>query len=183
MEEQNKLTPCWLMPLLQAKFYSLCESHASKNTFFCLDCSGLILCEGCLKSNKHMSHQILQVYKTSHQVAIKVDDIRNLIDASSIQSYINNDCKVVYVNQRGQTEQRPNNSNSIPKCETCGWQLLPATTSKFCSIECMINIEGNFRRQPNKIKCERMSFKPVNQSPYSYRRRSRKGIPRRSPLF
>ncbi|XVF17793.1 hypothetical protein REPUB_Repub10bG0154500 [Reevesia pubescens] len=120
MEEHKKLKPCWLMPLLEAKFYSLFESHDSKNTFFCLDCMGLVHCEGCLKAKEHPGHKILQVYKASHQVTIKIDDIHKLMDISSIQPYINNDSKVVYINQRRQKDQLPNNSNSIQKCETCG---------------------------------------------------------------
>ncbi|EOX91248.1 Uncharacterized protein TCM_000496 [Theobroma cacao] len=178
MEEEHKLKPCWLMPLLQAKFYSLCESHDSKNTFFCLDCMGLVLCEGCLKGKKHPHHQILQVYKASHQVAIKIGDLRKLYDISDIQPYINNDSKVVFINKRRKTEQ-PYYFNSIAKCETCGWQLLPGTTSMYCSIECKSKDKENWKKEPKKIKYESIS----NQSLHSYRKRSRKGIPRRSPLF
>ncbi|GMI65984.1 ABA-INDUCED expression 1 [Hibiscus trionum] len=160
MEEQIKLKPNWLMPLVD----SPCETHASKYVFFCLDCMGSVLCEECLRSKEHPSHQILQVYKASHQVVIKTNGLHKLMDISCIQPYINNDTKVLYINQRRQKDAQP---NSIIKCQTCGWQLLPGAASRFCSIECKINDEGI----------------QIEKTPHSYRRKSRKGVPRRSPFF
>ncbi|XVF59539.1 hypothetical protein PTKIN_Ptkin07bG0284200 [Pterospermum kingtungense] len=140
MGEQKKLKSCCcLMPLLEAQFYSICDSHGSKYTFFCLDCTGLLLCERCLRAKQHQpTHQIVQVFKASHQVAIKISDLQKLVDISSIQPYINNDSRVVYIRKRRQKHELPNTSNTVPKCGTCGWQLLPGTISKFCSIQCKV---------------------------------------------
>ncbi|KAK8686018.1 hypothetical protein V6N13_125046 [Hibiscus sabdariffa] len=103
---------------------------------------------------------------------MKTNGLQKLMDISCMQPYINNDTKVVYINQRRQKDGQPNkssnsNSTSMKKCQTCGWQLLPGTASRFCSIQCKVNDEGI----------------QVEQNPHSYRKKSRKGIPIRSPFF
>ncbi|KAB2004539.1 hypothetical protein ES319_D11G205700v1 [Gossypium barbadense] len=58
MEEQNKVESSGVLPSLEAKLFSLCETHASKYTSSCLDCTG----EGCLESKEHHpSHQTLHM--------------------------------------------------------------------------------------------------------------------------
>ncbi|KAL4362441.1 hypothetical protein GQ457_04G018020 [Hibiscus cannabinus] len=107
------------------------------------------------QTQTHASKSVWEECLKSHQI---------------LQPYINNDTKVVYINQRRQKDGQPNKSStstSMKKCETCGWQLLPGTASRFCSIQCKVNDEG--------IQLE--------QNPLSYRKKSRKGIPIRSPFF
>ncbi|KAG4175482.1 hypothetical protein ERO13_A11G187950v2 [Gossypium hirsutum] len=57
MEEQNKVESSGVLPSLEAKLFSLCETHAPKYTS-CLNCTG----EGCVESKEHhLSHQTLHV--------------------------------------------------------------------------------------------------------------------------
>ncbi|GMI70956.1 hypothetical protein like AT4G17900 [Hibiscus trionum] len=180
----------WLKPLLQAEFYRQCECKSSKQcSFFCRDCMGSAFCEDCLyHPHKHVDHhhQSLRVYKSSSRPGLRVHSIKSLMDVSDIQPYTCNSSKLVYINRKGRKEHANHiNCRKGEKCEVCGYEL-QNLTSKFCSIECKVNNETEVKEEtkeedfvPISISTSRL----IHADPNSFRKRSRKGEPQRSPFL
>ncbi|XWS43141.1 hypothetical protein CRYUN_Cryun16bG0077000 [Craigia yunnanensis] len=185
----------WLRPLLQTEFYRLCECKSTKQcSFYCTDCMGSPFCEDCYNHpHKHQGHQSLRVYKSSSRAGIRIGGIKNLLDVSDIQTYICNSAKIVYINRkrRQEHENRINNNNGRmgDKCQVCGYEL-QCSASKFCSIECKVNSEVDVKEETNNEDVDPTSTAhptcqepEIKTKPKSYRKRKRKGIPRRAPFF
>lgn len=64
MENDDVMTPPWLLPMLRANYFVTCsihtESSKSECNLFCLDCSGNAFCSYCLVH--HRDHRVVQVY-------------------------------------------------------------------------------------------------------------------------
>ena len=62
-EEEDYMSPPWLMPMLRGSYFVPCSIHADSNknecNLFCLDCAGTAFCSYCLV--KHKDHRIVQV--------------------------------------------------------------------------------------------------------------------------
>lgn len=62
-EEEDYMSPPWLMPMLRGNYFVPCSIHADSNknecNLFCLDCAGNAFCSYCLV--KHRDHRVVQV--------------------------------------------------------------------------------------------------------------------------
>uniref|UniRef100_A0A7N0TD86 B box-type domain-containing protein n=1 Tax=Kalanchoe fedtschenkoi TaxID=63787 RepID=A0A7N0TD86_KALFE len=127
--------PEWLDLLLRENFFAPCSFHhfAKKNekNVFCVDCC-YSLCPSCLHS--HSSHRLLQIRRYVYHDVLRLDDAEKLLDCSSIQPYISNGAKVVFLNQR--PTSRPH-SASGNICASCDRVLQHPFL--FCSVSCKVD--------------------------------------------
>ncbi|CAN4097838.1 unnamed protein product [Withania somnifera] len=188
-EEDNRWPP-WLKPLLRERFFVQCklhaDSHKSECNMYCLDCVNAPLCSLCLAH--HKDHHLIQIRRSSYHDVIRVNEIQKYLDISSVQTYIINSAKVVFLNERPQPRQGKGVTNT---CDVCQRSLLDSF--KFCSLGCkIVGTSNNFVKKmslesedsyssssshgrQNKIQ----SFTPLTPPPTSVKRR--KGIPHRAP--
>ncbi|XP_019160125.1 PREDICTED: uncharacterized protein LOC109156748 [Ipomoea nil] len=128
------LLPGWLAALLTEKFFNICAAHkdARKNekNIFCLDCCQAI-CIHCL--TPHCSHRLLQIRRYIYHDVLRLKDAEKLLDCVSVQCYITNSEKVVFLNQRPKT--RPWRGSS-KLCIICDRAVQDAFL--FCSIFCKL---------------------------------------------
>ncbi|KAL8505813.1 hypothetical protein ACS0TY_016874 [Phlomoides rotata] len=190
----------WLKSWLKLPFYKeKCRKHVKHYlTFYCIDCESL-MCKLCWdkKSSQHPDRQVLEVTTASRRPAIKVRKINKCLDISHIREYKINGDQVVYLNPC-EKEKEFSNSNYKHVCKG----RLNDPGSPFCSIACKINtmnmevnVELNLPREKesdaNEMMAEDDIQLPIVKSDEkrwpnkcgSFRRRSRKGIPLRAPLF
>ncbi|CAA6657566.1 unnamed protein product [Spirodela intermedia] len=127
--------PLWVFSLLSGKFFVPCSSHEdvkkNEKNVFCVDCCAPI----CLHCRRHLhrAHRLLQVRRYVYQEVVQVEDCEELFDCSSIQSYITNKAKVVFLNQRPQS--RPLKSSGS-WCISCQRNL--QRPYHFCSLGCKV---------------------------------------------
>ncbi|KAI4386719.1 hypothetical protein MLD38_004627 [Melastoma candidum] len=160
----NELPP-WLLSLVElGRFYRTCESHSSNRcNFYCINCMGVAFCPQC--KNDHVkcgSRDILTI---------------------------------VFIQKKGGAGH-PGPSNSYERCQNCSYRIKPQCS--YCSIECKVediirkkNSEEIVNQGGKRKSCEEADAdsivetdcKGVSPAPKSYRKRPRKGIPHRSPLF
>ncbi|XP_010512401.1 PREDICTED: uncharacterized protein LOC104788346 [Camelina sativa] len=127
--------PAWLEVLLKDKFFNACLHHEdvkkNEKNILCIDCC-LSICPHCLSS--HTSHRLLQIRRYVYRDVLRVDDGSKLMDCSSIQPYITNSSKVVFINERPQSRQFRGSGNI---CITCDRSL--QSPYLFCSLSCKIS--------------------------------------------
>ncbi|KAM1284820.1 hypothetical protein ACFX2J_027471 [Malus domestica] len=104
------LLPHWLEVLLTEKFFNACIIH-----------------EEAKKNEKNIRRYV-------YNDVIRLDDAAKLFDCSSIQSYITNSAKVVFLNQRPPTKNCRGSGNV---CITCDRNLQDPFL--FCSLHCKID--------------------------------------------
>ncbi|XP_031390590.1 uncharacterized protein LOC116203065 isoform X1 [Punica granatum] len=127
--------PGWLQGLLREKFFNACiiheEARKNEKNIFCLDCS-TSFCPHCF--SLHSSHRLLQIRRYVYHDVLRLDDAAKLFDCSSVQTYITNSAKVVFLRQRPQTRQCRGSGNI---CCTCDRPLQDPYL--FCSLYCKID--------------------------------------------
>ncbi|KAF5938712.1 hypothetical protein HYC85_022971 [Camellia sinensis] len=209
-DEEESRWPPWLKPLLRESFFIQCKSHAdshkSECNMYCLDCMSGALCSLCL--TYHKDHRVIQIRRSSYHDVIRVSEIQKYLDITSVQTYIINSAKVVFLNERPQPRPGKGVTNT---CEVCERSLLDSF--RFCSLGCKIvgtskNFERKRKYSPEKKlraaasdsensysnssssrgppqKSSSNSFTPSTPPPtvVNYRTaKRRKGIPHRAPM-
>ncbi|CAN0921269.1 Protein RGF1 INDUCIBLE TRANSCRIPTION FACTOR 1 [Linum grandiflorum] len=170
---------------------------------FCLDCRDAAgaFCPYC-RSASHKEHTVVQIRKSSYHNAVRVAAMKNLLELSDIQPYVINGAHVVFLNERpipgmvgGKAIQH--------LCEVCGRSLLD--DCRFCSLGCKLarikrNEDASFKTvtaNENNVHDDDERYQSPLASPTptspplapqrlageSLRKKPRKGIPRRGPLF
>lgn len=136
MDSTASLAPLWLDNFLSSPYFNPCPSHASlhrsERNLFCTDCNTSSLCSVCVQ-REHSGHALLQVRKSSYHDAVRVSDVAKLLDLTSIQAYVINGAKIVFL--RGRPQAKPMKGAPY-HCETCHRALLDAC--RFCSIGCKL---------------------------------------------
>ncbi|VVB08177.1 unnamed protein product [Arabis nemorensis] len=203
VEEEENRWPPWLKPLLKENFFVQCEFHSGSSkrecNMYCLDCTNGSLCYTCLAH--HKEHRIIQIRRSSYHDVIRVNEIQKFLDIRSIQTYVINSAKVVFLNQRPQP--RPGKGvGATSACKVC-YRGLVDDCFCFCSLGCKVAgtssscEEKRVKHTPmesenssNSSGVDNNISNPQSLSPStpqvptfsSKRRRPRKGIPYRSPL-
>ncbi|KAL3834947.1 hypothetical protein ACJIZ3_009683 [Penstemon smallii] len=182
-EDENKWPP-WLKPLLKDQFFVQCRSHSdshkSECNMYCLDCMNGPLCSLCLAS--HNEHRTIQIRRSSYHDVIRVCEIQKYLDISSVQTYVINSAKVVFLNERPQP--RPG-KGVTDTCEVCDRTLLDSF--RFCSLGCKVTgTSKNFNKKnlpemQRELQSLTPSTPPINAINYRSAKR-RKGIPHRAPM-
>ncbi|KAI7749502.1 hypothetical protein M8C21_001867 [Ambrosia artemisiifolia] len=206
--EDNNIWPPWLKPLLSECFFVQCklhsDSHKSECNMFCLDCVNGPLCSLCLVH--HQDHSLIQIRRSSYHDVIRVSEIQKHLDIGSVQTYVINSAKVVFLNKRPQPRPGKGVMNT---CEVCDRNLLDSF--RFCSLGCKIagissvdykrmNLPNNKRLMTavwdsedsysderrrsngNRVGGFTPSTPPLTAAAGNRTAKRRKGIPHRAPL-
>ncbi|XP_062200891.1 protein RGF1 INDUCIBLE TRANSCRIPTION FACTOR 1-like [Phragmites australis] len=194
--------PRWLGPLLSARFFAHCKTHADSHrsgecNMFCLDCSAAAgpagaLCSLCL-AHGHRDHHTIQIRRSSYHDVIRVSDIPRFMDIAGVQTYVINSARVVFLNERPQQQKLGcgGKAASANLCEVCARSLLD--NFRFCSLGCkVVGCSPDAAKARNRLlraadgstssSALRNADKRQSFMPPTLPTKRRKGIPHRAPF-
>ncbi|CAL9764796.1 unnamed protein product, partial [Musa acuminata subsp. burmannicoides] len=127
--------PAWLEALDKQRFFVSCSVHENarkkEKNICCLDCCTAI-CAHCLRS--HHGHRLVQIRRYVYHDVVRLQDLDELIDCSSVQSYTINSSKVIFLKKRPQSRQFKGSGNI---CTSCDRTLQEPYVH--CSLECKVD--------------------------------------------
>ncbi|GJN09864.1 hypothetical protein PR202_ga27910 [Eleusine coracana subsp. coracana] len=144
------MAPSWLELLLVTQFFSTCTNHlhSSRNecNLFCIDCEEqpIAFCYYC-RICHHSTHRVIQVRRSSYHNVVRVSELEDILDISTVQTYVINGAKVLFLNERPQlrgVSVGKAMSSSPHKCETCSRALIDEF--RFCSLGCNVSCYACF---------------------------------------
>eukprot|EP00850_Spirogloea_muscicola_P013383 SM000090S24345 [mRNA] locus=s90:509109:510872:+ [translate_table: standard] len=131
-----RIGPLWLDTLLHTDFFSACpvhnKLHKCERNHFCLDCATECICQFCAEES-HTGHMVIQIRRSSYHDVVRASDIQKQVDLTTIQTYIINSARVVFIRERPQQRLAKGVTNL---CESCG-RSLPDSV-RFCSLQCKL---------------------------------------------
>ncbi|KAK9667827.1 hypothetical protein RND81_13G013400 [Saponaria officinalis] len=187
------------------------NSHKNECNMYCLDCMNGPICPLCLPH--HINHRAIQIRRSSYNDVVRASDIQKMIDISGIQTYIINSARVVFLNERPQSRPGKGVTNTCLVCErslldifrfcSLGCKIVgtsknfqkkkkiqapvesdsenSCSTSSTTTREEMMNNYYNNNNNNNSVIQSFAQMPP--QTSLNFRKRRRKGIPHRAPLF
>ncbi|KAK9676889.1 hypothetical protein RND81_11G108000 [Saponaria officinalis] len=198
--------PEWLKSMINAEFNTTQKRTENEKGFFCVDCGGNSITRK-EKEEHHNGHTVLQAFNTSRKYGYKDKDVlklgSNVLDVSGIRPFSINTGHVFFPKSRSQRPSQLKKKGRPGFCFGCGYGLGSAKYS-FCSILCKVS----YREFDDKLKTmdelsveqETLSQNLVNKKSIDegnlvisekyevnnnqgFRKRRRKGIPQRAPLY
>lgn len=135
-QEGPREGPSWLPDFLQGSYFVPCQAHVAahktERNFFCTQCGGDSICSTCILK-QHQGHITLQIRRSSYHDAVRIADVKELLDLSQIQVYVINSAKIVFLNAR---PQKVVVKGAPFFCEVCSRALVDPT--RFCSVGCKL---------------------------------------------
>eukprot|EP00898_Chlorokybus_atmophyticus_P005369 jgi/Chlat1/5833/Chrsp4S06226 len=136
------LEPAWLAGLIGGTFFVPCPEHVAaagggvkgERNFFCMQCPDAALCPLCLSA--HRGHKVIQVRKSSYHDAVRLLDIQHQLDLSSIQTYVINSARIIFLRARPHAQVPTTSKAFQSSCVVCDRSL--QDNFKYCSIGCKI---------------------------------------------
>ncbi|KAL8143819.1 hypothetical protein V2J09_016851 [Rumex salicifolius] len=194
--------PKWLFPLLEAKFR---VGKIGSYNVFCITCMGHAIRE--TEKSGHPDHEFLQAVKASQHYAVRVSDMIKRLHCQEIAKFSVNSKQIFFLNSRVESKSGSRTSNesesSKKTCVNCSWRLVDGNAnSLYCSLGCKFKKRDGILRNPSKgedLIDEELPKVDLDQEATSggkngikeelktkittsFRKRSRKGIPIRSPF-
>ena len=160
----------WIPKLLRTSFYSACPVHAhvshaqkrfnqrwTERTLYCLECCEAV-CRLCVDRQRHAEchdaehsqHTYIGICRYMYHDVVLAKDICREMDVSSVQSYLNNGQRVMYIvrgtagaGSHGHTAATTTSPASVTAsmhggvCRTC-WRPLQDGFA-FCSLFCLVS--------------------------------------------
>ncbi|XP_011071691.1 uncharacterized protein LOC105157093 [Sesamum indicum] len=194
MQQVNRVSrragsfPGWVDCFLKNKFFDKCSIHnLQKNDLnrYCITCNAST-CRYCVATSHHNDHKILTIYRHVYQDVVPLSEMENHIDCAKIQPYKCNKKWVVSL-----TPLPHNGSGSLIEgdgaCNVCKRKLTDPDRFRFCSIACKVQaISGKrslIRRPEPEVGTSERRERGEQAENQRGRKRSRKGVPHRAPLF
>ncbi|KAK2376871.1 hypothetical protein QL285_077619 [Trifolium repens] len=139
---------------------------------------GKFTCQG-----SHEDHQILRIYKNGYKDGVCLDAMETYIDCSQIQSFKCNNLRIL--------NRSPRCGSTLDDAVSCNNDSRKSKAAKaypYCSITCMVKAARKSSIPPTvSIQAPPPPPPPHGSlgeiSEPSKRKRKRKGIPHRAPLF
>ncbi|GAB4849454.1 hypothetical protein Ancab_004248 [Ancistrocladus abbreviatus] len=179
----------WLPDFINGSFTtSRAKNHSSTDfRHFCVDCRVHPFRDDDISS--HPGHRVIGVCKCSGHYAVKYDSISKFVDCSGIHAYVINFNNIVFLKSR-KGPHREGGGGNLEACRICGWKFPSASPdSVFCSLGCKYQNPAVKEKLPGEEEEEEergamwtVVEEPAHLNPKK-RRRPRKGVPSRAPLF
>ncbi|GAB4849462.1 hypothetical protein Ancab_004256 [Ancistrocladus abbreviatus] len=180
--------PAWLPDFINGSFSTSKGPNRSSTDLcrFCIDCRGDPFRD--VDMSSHSGHTVIRVCKCSDHYAVKYDIISELLDCSGIHLYSINSNKIVFLKSR----KGPNGEGyggNLGACRICGFKFQGVSSgSVLCSLGCKYQNSAVAERLPEEDEEEERGAmltvveEPAHLNPKE-RRKPRKGVPSRAPLF